>query len=87
MSKVNTHFITKGNPAVNRSFTSDGSFSSFGSADENATLMIMNPNEFTVSHEEDVKRSTVLNDSSEANEEIRNPYKEEEEMNKVIVKI
>lgn len=84
ISKINNNFLQKGN--VNRSLTSDGSFSSFGSADENATLLIMNPNEFTLNPDDNI-RSTVLNDSSEGNEEIRNPYKEEEEMNKVIFKI
>jgi hypothetical protein len=50
ISKINNQIIQKGTSHCS-SFASDSSFSSFGSNEDNATILILNPNEFTVQPE------------------------------------
>lgn len=87
-SKIDNNFIQKGKPGVTSSFTSNGSFSSFGSFDDNCALLIVNPNEYTICPSD--QSTFILNNSSEEQivvEEIKNPYKHEEEMDNFTQKI
>jgi hypothetical protein len=73
VSKINNSFLQGGllmRPGNKGSFGSTSSFSSFGSMDASDALIIVNPNEYTVSDQE-----TSIQDK----EETKNPYKEDEE--------
>lgn len=102
ISNIDNNFLQKGMPGFSRqrthdknnknSFSSDGSFSSFGSMTENQAILVVNPNDYTLS---DIERCTVtpnfngtqINNSISPAQmvDINNPYTNFEQLNEQAV--